>query len=72
MSEESDQTRQRRDKLKVLRDRGNPFPNDFRRDAFVGDLMEKYAEDPDGVSQQQIRVKVAGRLMSRRIMGYAH
>ncbi len=71
MREESDQSQQRRDKLTALRAQGNPFPNDFRRDAFVGDLLEKYSEDDEGVEQQTIRVKVAGRLMSRRIMGKA-
>ncbi|WP_423907826.1 lysine--tRNA ligase [Candidatus Spongiihabitans sp.] len=71
MREESDQSQQRRDKLTALRAQGNPFPNDFRRDAFVGDLLEKYSEDGEGVGQQTIRVKVAGRLMSRRIMGKA-
>lgn len=75
MREESDQSQQRRDKLTTLRAHGNPFPNDFRRDAFVGDLLEKYAADSQAVEQQTIRVKVAGRLMSRRIMGkssFAH
>ncbi len=71
MNEANDQAQQRRDKLEALREQGNPFPNDFRRDAFVGDLMEKYADDVNGVEQQILRVKVAGRLMSRRIMGKA-
>jgi lysyl-tRNA synthetase class 2 len=71
MSEESDQVRQRREKLRLLREKGNPFPNDFRRDAFVGDLREKYADDADGVARDPQRVKVTGRLMTRRIMGKA-
>jgi len=71
MSEESDQVQQRREKLGVLRENGNAFPNDFRRDSFVGDLQDKYAEDKEGVEQQSLRVKVAGRLMTRRIMGKA-
>lgn len=71
MREESDQSQQRRDKLTALRTQGNPFPNDFRRDAFVGDLLKKYADDQQGVEQKTIRVKAAGRLMSRRIMGKA-
>lgn len=71
MSEERDQIQHRRDKLNALRARGNPFPNDFRRDAFAADLLEKYAADSALVAQQTIRVKVAGRLMSRRIMGKA-
>jgi lysyl-tRNA synthetase class 2 len=71
MSEESDQVQQRRKKLAVLREKGNAFPNDFRRDAFVGDLQDKYADDKEGVEQQSLRVKVAGRLMTKRIMGKA-
>lgn len=71
MTEDSDQSQQRREKLKALRDKGNPFPNDFRRDAFLGDLLEKYSEDVEGIENGSIRVKVAGRLMTRRIMGKA-
>ena len=71
MSEESDQVQQRREKLAVLREKGNAFPNDFRRDAFVGDLQDKYADDKEGVERLSLRVKVAGRLMTRRIMGNA-
>ncbi len=71
MNQESEQNQQRRDKLTALRSRGNPFPNDFRRDAFAGDLIGKYAQDTDAVEKQTIRVKVAGRLMSRRVMGKA-
>jgi len=29
---------ERRGKLAALRERGNAFPNDFRRDTFAGDL----------------------------------
>ncbi len=71
MSEDSDQGLQRREKLKTLREQGNPFPNDFRRDAFLGDLLEKYDDDKEGLESETIRVKVAGRLMTRRIMGKA-
>ena len=71
MREQSDQRQQRRNKLTALRAQGNAFPNDFRRDAFVGDLLEKYGDDVEGVARQALRVKVAGRLMSRRIMGKA-
>ena len=31
---------QRREKLKALRDSGNAFPNDFRRDAIAGELID--------------------------------
>ena len=71
MTEESQQSQQRREKLTALRKKGNPFPNDFRRDAFIRDLLDKYADDVQGLQDRTIRVKVAGRLMSRRVMGKA-
>jgi len=63
---------ERRDKLKSLRNQGVAFPNDFRRDSLSGELIAEY----DGKSKEELeemsqRVKVAGRLMSRRIMGKA-
>ena len=71
MTEESRQIQQRRKKLAALRKKGNPFPNDFRRDALPHELMERYADDVQGLQDRAIRVKVAGRLMSRRVMGKA-
>lgn len=63
---------QRKAKLQALRERGNAFPNDFRRDALSKDLHEKYGqEDNDTLQAQGIRVKIAGRMMTRRIMGKA-
>ena len=35
----------RRDKLAKLREAGQAYPNDFRRDALAGDLQQQYAED---------------------------
>ena len=63
---------QRRAKLAQLRSQGNAFPNDFRRCTMAGELHAKY----EGKSQDQLealstRVRVAGRMMSRRIMGKA-
>jgi lysyl-tRNA synthetase class 2 len=63
---------QRRDKLAQLRTQGNAFPNDFRRDALAGELHARYSDDEaEAVEAAGVRVKVAGRLMSRRIMGKA-
>ena len=33
---------QRKQKLQELRQKGNAFPNDFRRDALANDLHQKY------------------------------
>jgi lysyl-tRNA synthetase class 2 len=63
---------QRRDKLAQLRTQGNAFPNDFRRDALASELHARYSDDEaEAVEAAGVRVKVAGRLMSRRIMGKA-
>ena len=70
MSEENDQIQQRREKLKLLREQGNAFPNDFRRSAFAADLIKEYG-DKEELGEDAPRVAVAGRLMSRRIMGKA-
>src|SRR3972149_6002309 len=70
--DEHEQIAQRRAKLQALRDKGNAFPNDFRRNVIAGELHAEYGEKPPGFFEQEpIRVKVAGRLMTRRIMGKA-
>lgn len=62
----------RREKLKALREKGNPFPNDFKPTAFAGDLIEAYsAQDADALNEKKIPVKIAGRIMTRRLMGKA-
>ena len=62
---------QRRAKLAALRERGNAFPNDFRRDALAADLHRDFGGREQQLEAALPRVKVAGRLMSRRIMGRA-
>ena len=65
---------QRRAKLAALRERGergNAFPNDFRRDALAADLHRDFGGAEQQLEASLPRVKVAGRLMSRRIMGRA-
>ncbi len=63
---------QRRERLAALREQGNPFPNDFRRDALAADLIEAHGErDADELEALGQRVRVAGRMMSRRVMGKA-
>jgi len=63
---------QRREKLTQIRERGVAFPNDFRRNVIAGELHAEYGEkEPEELEQMAVRVRVAGRLMSRRIMGKA-
>ncbi|MEJ2693690.1 MAG: lysine--tRNA ligase [Candidatus Thiodiazotropha sp.] len=63
---------QRREKLQQLRENGNPFPNDFRRNTMAGELHAEYDEKSDQeLEALNLRVSLAGRLMSRRVMGKA-
>ena len=58
---------ERRQKLAAIREEGNPFPNEFRRDILAAELQaahgEKTKEELEGLG---IRAKVAGRIMARR------
>ncbi len=70
--ESNEQIQVRREKLAQLRSQGGAFPNDFRRDALAGPLKARYGEmDDEQLAAAAVRVSVAGRLMSRRIMGKA-
>ncbi len=63
---------ERREKLRTLREQGQAFPNDFKRDALAGDLQTKYADKPaEWFEDNQIDVAIAGRMMSKRLMGKA-
>ena len=63
---------QRRSKLSALRETGNAFPNDFRRDVMAGELHAEYGEKTkEELADNPVRVKIAGRMMSRRVMGKA-
>ncbi|MEH8137830.1 lysine--tRNA ligase [Gallibacterium anatis] len=62
----------RREKLATLRQKGNVFPNTFRRDSLAGDLHQQYEnEDGEVLKEKAIPVSVAGRIMTRRKMGKA-
>lgn len=66
---------ERRSKLAALRETGVAFPNDFRRSDEAGDLQAEYA-DKDRWSSEALeatgrRVKIAGRMLAKRIMGKA-
>ncbi len=63
---------QRRQKLNALREQGAAFPNDFRRDAIAAELHAAFdGKDKDWLEENTIRVKVAGRMMGKRVMGKA-
>lgn len=70
--EESELIAQRRAKLAELRARENPFPNNFRRNVMAGELQAEYHHrSAEELEKRPLRVKVAGRMMTRRIMGKA-
>jgi len=70
--DEGEQIALRRTKLAELREQGRAFPNDFRRNVVAGELHAEYGEkDGAEIETRNVRVKVAGRLMTRRIMGKA-
>jgi lysyl-tRNA synthetase class 2 len=71
--DEQEQIQQRRTKLAALRENGGiAFPTDFHRDVLVEELVEKYAEKTkEQLEEAPVRVKLGGRLMTRRIMGKA-
>jgi len=70
--DEQEQIRQRREKLTALREETIAFPTDFRRDVVVAELLAKYDEkSKEELEEAHLRVKIAGRMMTRRIMGKA-
>ncbi len=71
--DEQEHIRQRRSKLSELRDSGAiAFPTDFRRDVVAGELIAEYGEkSKEELEAEPRRVKIAGRMMTRRIMGKA-
>lgn len=70
--DEQEQITQRRTKLSALRDNGIAFPTDFRRNVISGELLAEYGEkSAEQLEEQPVRVKVAGRMMTRRVMGKA-
>ena len=63
---------ERRAKLAKLRERGNAFPNDFRRSALAGHLLGAYGENsPEVLEANPVQVSVAGRMRAKRVMGKA-
>ncbi|HGM4539338.1 TPA: lysine--tRNA ligase [Serratia marcescens] len=62
----------RREKLAGLRENGIAFPNDFRRDSTSDKLHAAYGDkDNEELEALGAEVTVAGRMMTRRIMGKA-
>lgn len=63
---------QRREKLLTWRQQGKAYPTDFRRDALAADLLKNYSSKQEAeLEANPIAVKIAGRMMTRRLMGKA-
>ncbi|MBF0266538.1 MAG: lysine--tRNA ligase [Gammaproteobacteria bacterium] len=63
---------QRREKLSQLREKGNAFPNTFRREHLAKELHDLYdSVSKDDLAEQKHQVKIAGRMMLQRVMGKA-
>jgi lysyl-tRNA synthetase, class II len=63
---------ERRAKLRLMRERGPAYPNDFRRNTFAGALHEAHdGKTNDALEAAPVAVAVAGRMMLKRVMGKA-
>ena len=63
---------ERRAKLAALREQGNAFPNDFRRNAIAEELHRTFeAHDKETLEGEAVEVSVSGRMMAKRVMGKA-
>ncbi len=63
---------ERRAKLAALREKGIAFPSDFRRNVMAGELQAEYEnKSKEELEAEPVRVKVAGRMMAKRVMGKA-
>ncbi len=63
-------TAERREKLRNLREQGIAYPNDFRIDAFAGDLQREFeGKDAEAIENAASHVSVAGRMMLKRGQG---
>ncbi|MDH3751938.1 MAG: lysine--tRNA ligase [Gammaproteobacteria bacterium] len=63
---------ERRGKLNALRELGNAYPNDFRRNATADELRQTFQEhDDETLRGEDVHVAVVGRMMVKRVMGKA-
>ncbi|MBT8449425.1 MAG: lysine--tRNA ligase, partial [Gammaproteobacteria bacterium] len=70
--ESNEQIQQRREKLEQLRAAGQAYPNGYVREHISSDIVDKYTEhDKEALAEQNVEVVIAGRIMTRRLMGKA-
>ena len=63
---------ERREKLKAIRSQGVAFPNDFKPDALAANIHAEFgAFENETLDPKAVQVRVAGRMMLKRVMGKA-
>jgi len=66
---------ERREKLHAMREHGEAYPNDFRVTAEASELLERFDDadewDQEALEGHKASYSLAGRILSRRIMGKA-
>jgi len=68
----NEQVAQRRQKLAELREAGKAYPNGFVRDTLSSDIYTECADlDKEAIAALNKEVVIAGRIMTRRLMGKA-
>ncbi len=71
-SDENALIAERRRKLTARRADGNAYPNDFRRNSLAEELHETWgAHESDKLRDEHVMVRVAGRMLVKRVMGKA-
>jgi lysyl-tRNA synthetase class 2 len=69
---EADIVAERRARLAELRQAGNAYPNDFRRSRLTAKVHAEFGEaNAEALAKRSARCSVAGRMVTRRIMGKA-
>ena len=71
-NDDNDLVAQRRARLAGIRREGQAYRNHFKRDSLADQLLRRYGEKSrEELESDAVRVAVAGRMMSRRVMGKA-
>ena len=70
--DENELMRQRREKLATWRENTQAYPNTFKPEHLNSELIETYGQlEKEELEGKAVKVSIAGRMMSRRIMGKA-
>ncbi len=70
--DENELIRQRREKLDAWREQTQAYPNTFKPENLASELIAQYSDlEKEALEEQAVEVSVAGRMMSRRVMGKA-